>query len=93
MPGIAENGPAFAFFLRMRGVSRARLGDAPGSLPDLRQSIEAATTSGAVYEIALGCYELGRIAPDDEGREALARGKKMLEELGVVAIYRVALPD
>ena len=93
LPGIAENGPAFAFFLRMRGVSRARLGDLVGSLPALRQSIEVATASGAVYEIALGYYELGRVAPGDEGHEALARGQKMLEDLGVVAIYRVALPD
>lgn len=93
LPGIADNGPAFAFFLRMRGVSRARLGDALRALPDLHRSIEAAKASGAVYEIALGYYEFGRVAPGDEGSEALNRGRQMLEDLGVVAIDRVALPS
>jgi tetratricopeptide (TPR) repeat protein len=93
IPGIADNGPAHAFFLRMRGVARARLGDRAAGLDDLRQSVEVATASGAVYEVALAWWELGRVADGDEATDATATGQRMLDDLGVVDIGRIALPD
>jgi tetratricopeptide (TPR) repeat protein len=90
-PALVDNGPAYAFFLRMRGVARARLGQVDDGLADLRASVEAATASGAVYEVALAWYELGRVAPGEEGRAAAATGSRMLAELGVTTPDRVAL--
>jgi tetratricopeptide (TPR) repeat protein len=91
-PDITDNGPAHAFFLRMRGAARARLGELDEGLADLRHSVEVATASGAVYEIALAWWELGAVASGQEATDATATARQMLADLGVVAVERVTLP-
>jgi len=92
-PGIQDNGPAHAFFLRLAGVCHARSGHEEEALVLLRRSVEVAETVRNVYEIALGQYELGRIATGEEAVAASARAVHTLDQLGVTGIERVTPPE